>query len=85
MDCSLLNLTGGADLADPDEYLRDIELHRIPELRAQLPPLESGEMRLGERRGAGSWSDITQREMGRIRQLIAEYEAIATLLRREKG
>jgi hypothetical protein len=71
-------------LADPDEYLRDIELHRIPELRAQLAPLESGEIRLGERRGHGPWSDITEREMGRIRQSIAEYEAIAALLR-ERG
>jgi hypothetical protein len=67
-------------LAEPDEYLRDIEERRLPELRAQLAPLESGEMRLGERRGHGPWSDITQREMDRLRRAIAEYEAIAALL-----
>jgi hypothetical protein len=68
-------------LADLDEYLSDIEQVRIPELRAQLAPLESGEMRLGERRGHGPWSDITQREMDRLRRSIEEYEAIAALLR----
>lgn len=67
-------------MAEPDEYLRDIEQRRLPELRAQIAPLESGEMRLGERRGHGPWTDITQREMDRLRRSIAEYEATAALL-----
>jgi hypothetical protein len=71
-------------LAEPDEYLRDIEQRRLLELRAQLAPLESGEMRLGERRGHGPWSDITQREMDRLRRAIAEYEAIAALLQERR-
>ena len=66
-------------MAEPDEYLRDIEERRLPELRAQLAPLESGEMRLGERRGHGPWSDVTQREMDRLRRAIADYEALAAL------
>jgi hypothetical protein len=71
-------------LAEPDEYLRDIEERRLPELRAQLAPLESGEMRLGERRGHGPWSDITQREMDRLRRAIAEYEALAALFQERR-
>ena len=35
-------------MAHLDEYLRDIEVCRIPELRAQLEPLESGKIRIGE-------------------------------------
>jgi hypothetical protein len=31
-----------------DEFLRDIEECRIPDLRAQLEPLESGTIRIGE-------------------------------------
>jgi len=71
-------------LAEPDEYLRDIEERRLPELRAQLAPLESGEMRLGERRGHGPWSDITQREMDRLRRAIADYEALAALFQERR-
>jgi hypothetical protein len=70
-------------LADLNEYLRDIEQRRIPDLQAELAPLESGEMRLGERRGHGPWSDITQRQMDRLRRAIAEYRAIAELLREQ--
>ena len=71
-------------MAEPDEYLRDIEERRLPELRAQLAPLESGEMRLGERRGHGPWSDITQREMDRLRRAIADYEALAALFQERR-
>ena len=40
-------------MAHLDEYLRDIEVCRIPELRAQLEPLESGKIRIGEIRTDG--------------------------------
>jgi hypothetical protein len=38
-----------------DQYPRDIEERRIPELFARLVPIEN--MRLGERRGEGPWVD----------------------------
>jgi hypothetical protein len=68
-------------LAHLDEYLRDIEEYRIPELRAQLEPLESGKIRIGEIRTGGSQTDITQARILWLRRWIADYEAIAAKLR----
>jgi hypothetical protein len=64
------------------DYLRNIEEESLPELRAWLSPLENGEMRLGERRGEGAWTDTTQREIDRTKKSIAQYEKIADNLRR---
>ncbi len=41
-----------------DDHFRRIEQIDLPELRQRLALLESGAMRLGERRGVhGSWAD----------------------------
>jgi hypothetical protein len=50
-------------MVDLDEYLRDIEQRRIPDLRAQPELLEAGRMSIGERRGGGSWTDTTQAQI----------------------
>ncbi|MGD1035892.1 MAG: hypothetical protein ABR878_01605 [Roseiarcus sp.] len=67
------------------EYLKDIEEQRIPELRAQLVPLESGEMHLGERKEYGPWVDTTQRDIDRLKKSIVEYERIAADLRKSES
>jgi hypothetical protein len=60
-------------------YKKDIDW-----MRQQLKSLEAGRMRLGERKiGATAWTDITQREIKRLKVAIAEYEAI--LAEYEKG
>jgi hypothetical protein len=64
-----------------DEYLRDIEVCRIPELRAQLEPLQSGKTRIGEIRTDGSQTDTTQEHILWLKRWIADYEAIAAKLR----
>ncbi|MGD0186968.1 MAG: hypothetical protein ABSC25_17180 [Roseiarcus sp.] len=66
------------------DYLRDIQEQRLPELRAQLDPLVSGEMRLGERKGNGPWTDTTQRQIEYLLRAIAQYETIAARLRNEE-
>ena len=46
----------------------------VARLRQQLEPLELGLMRIGERRPKGRWKDITERQVGFLRNGIAEYE-----------
>jgi hypothetical protein len=67
-------------LAHLDEFLRDIEECRIPDLRAQLEPLESGKIRIGEIRD-GVHVDTTQARILWLERWIADYEAIASKLR----
>lgn len=45
-------------------------------LRQRLEPLESGRMHLGSREPGAPWENITPREIGRIKQYIAELEAL---------
>ena len=64
-----------------DEFLRDIEENRIPDLRAQLEPLESGLIRIGEIRVGGGQIDTTQARILWLKRWIADYEAIAARIR----
>jgi hypothetical protein len=75
----------GEFVAYLDDYLRDIEQKRIPELRSQLAPLESGEMFLGERKGDGQWVDTTQRQIEHLKRAITQYELIARKLRNQEA
>ena len=57
-----------------DDYLREIE-----ECRAELEPLETGEMHY-RRKSGGHWVDTTQREIQFLKRTIPLYESIAAEL-----
>jgi len=59
-----------------DDYLGHVEDVTIPDLRSQLERLESDVMRTGERHIPGAWIDMTDRDIQRFKQAIAEYESI---------
>jgi hypothetical protein len=58
-----------------DEYVADCKA-RATRLRAQLKTLESGELRLAERRPGTDWVDFTDREIERLKGAIAGFEAV---------
>jgi hypothetical protein len=59
---------------------------RLAEIRKNLAPLESGQMRIGERTGGGPWRDITADWIAQDKRTIGIYEAIlAALQKRELG
>jgi hypothetical protein len=63
-----------------EEYARRIEAD-IAEFKRDLAPLESGELRLSERKANGPWVDTTQREIDWHKRTIAQYEVILTQIR----
>ncbi len=67
-----------------EDYLQRIEHVEIPNLRRDLAPLESGEMKLASRKGDGPWVDETADWIKRLKESINTYEQIAKALR-EKG
>jgi hypothetical protein len=67
-----------------DDYMRHIERDLLPLLHEQLKPLEAGELLTGERKGYGPWFDTTDRDFWRLKQAIAEYEAILAEYRSKK-
>jgi len=64
-------------MAHLDEYLRDIEECRLPELRAQLKTFESGKIR----EILADGTDVTQTQIVWLERWIADYAAIAAKLR----
>ncbi|WGJ16143.1 hypothetical protein QEV83_07840 [Methylocapsa sp. D3K7] len=67
-----------------DEFLRDIEECRIPDLRAQLEPLESGKIRIAEIR-EGVQVDTTQARILWLKRWITAYEAMSSKIRASLG
>jgi hypothetical protein len=63
-----------------DDYRKRYEAE-LEQIRKDLAPLESGEMRLGTRTGDGPWRDITQVRIADHKRTIAKYEAILTALK----
>ena len=63
------------------DYIRDIEEHRIPELKKSLAPLESGELRLSKREYGGEWQEVTQDHIAMLKRAITTYEAILAELK----
>jgi hypothetical protein len=61
--------------------MRDIEEFLIPELQAQLGPLESGKIETAKRYLGGSWINTTQDNIRMLRQAIIQDEAILAMLR----
>ena len=60
----------------PDHYIERLK-GEIVTLRAMLEPLESGKMRIGERRlNEPSWLDATNAQIHHLKTTIAMYEAI---------
>jgi hypothetical protein len=69
-------------LSDMQERIFQSYRAEVARLRQQLEPLELGLMRIGERRPKGRWKDITEKQIGYLRNGIAEYErSIVDLLR----
>jgi hypothetical protein len=59
----------------PDHYIERLK-GEIVTLRAMLEPLESGKMRIGERRLDEPWLDATNAQIYHLKTTIAMYEAI---------
>jgi hypothetical protein len=66
-----------------DDYQKRTEAE-LARARKDLAPLESGEMRLGERRGDGPWRDITEEWIAHHKRTIGTYEAILAALKRKE-
>ena len=64
------------------EYLSRCE-REIADAKRDLEMLESGEMRLGERKMGTGWVDITPRAIEHAKHVISTYEAI--LARHQDG
>jgi putative hemolysin len=76
-------MEGRPNMAMWEEYLSRVR-GELEQLRLDLAPLVSGEMRLGSRTGDGPWEDVTQERIDHINRTIATYESIAeALLKRE--
>jgi hypothetical protein len=63
-----------------EEYASRVAADLV-QCRADLEPLESGWMHLGERVGDGPWVDTTQRKIDQKKRTIAIYEEILKKIR----
>ena len=63
------------------DHIRKIETE-LAELRTHVTLLESGKVKLGERRDNSPWVDITQRAIDRNKRVIETYEAILAALKK---
>ena len=72
-------------LSDMQERILRSYRAEVARLRQQLEPLELGLMCIGERRPKGRWKDITEKQIGHLRNGIAEYERSIVDLLREIG
>ena len=80
-----MNESGLLALQDIQQRLLQAYRAEVARLRQQLEVLESGVMRIGERRPKGRWNDITERQINYLRTGIAEYERTIDDLVREVG
>jgi hypothetical protein len=66
-----------------DDYKKRIEADLAAILK-DMAPLESGEIHLGSRTGAGPWGDLTRGWIIQRRCTIEKYEAILAALARKE-
>ncbi len=59
----------------PNSYIDTLK-SEVAKLNSMLEPLESGKMRLGERKGGTPWRDTTQAQIDHIRRTIKIYQGI---------
>jgi hypothetical protein len=59
----------------PDHYIDQLKAE-IAKHRSMLEPLETGRLRIGERRGNEPWRDITQARVTDLKRSIAVLQAI---------
>jgi len=68
-----------------EDFIRTLEAEQL-DFKAVLASLESGTMQLGEKlAGSVEWTDTTQREIGRLKKVIAEHKRLMEQLRAEGG
>lgn len=63
------------------DYIRDIEQHRIPELKDSLAWLESGKFTFRKQEAGGELKDVTQEHIAILKRALATYEAILAELK----
>jgi len=59
----------------PDHYIDRLKAE-IAKYRSMLEPLETGRLRIGERRGSEPWRDITQARVTDLKRSIAVLQSI---------
>jgi hypothetical protein len=66
-----------------DDYRKRIEAD-LAQVRKDLAHLESGEMRLGERKVDGPWRDITEQWIKHYKHTIGTFEAMLAALNKKE-
>jgi len=72
------------EAAPKDRYIQDIE-ERLAQIKSDLEPLESSQIRINSRRAGEDWIDTTEAMIESHKRNIAIYEAILARHRKEGG
>ena len=65
------------------DFVRSLK-RDIVDLKAELRPLESGQLQCAQRQRGGLWVDTTQQQIRAIKNMIATLESVVTRYENEK-
>ena len=70
-------------MADADDFILRVEAE-LEHLGKELAPLQTGQLRLGEREDDGPWKDTTEVRMRHLQRTIGTFKAILAALKEDE-